>query len=426
MKKKALSFVLAMMLMSSVLSGCGGTGKTDTSAVDKNESVSDTSTASDVSKELTASDAEDSSEPAESKNEDSKADKSFAGGSGTVEDPWQVATAEQLDSIRNDLTAHYILTDDIDLSVYKNWVTIGSFKSLSDAPEDAEVPHPDYAFTGSFDGAGHTISNLTISSESPMATGLENGTSYIRNFTLKDVNVSGFYLVGGAVGLQFMNCPVSDIHLVGNNRLSGSQGIGGIVGTGFDLISDCSATADITVQGDNGACAGLIAGGTTMSSIKNCEVTDGSITAEGNNTWGFGALCGAPWGAPEIKDCKVSGTAIKVSGENNRLVGGLVGFGGTYEPAESAQITGCTVENTSINVSGTTDSVGGLIGAGKEMSEGSDVMSSFTVSGCKVSGSITGGGNHVDAIIGDPACAVSVDCEGGMTVSPASDNAQAA
>ena len=433
MKKKALSFVLAMMLMSSVLSGCGGTGKTDTSTADKSESVSDTSTASDVSKESNDSDVEDSSEPAESENEDSKADKSFAGGSGTVEDPWQVATAEQLDSIRNDLTAHYILTDDIDLSVYKNWDPIGSFKSLSDAPEDAEVPHPDYAFTGSFDGAGHTISNLTISSESPMATGLfgctsgtENGTSYIRNFTLKDVNVSGFYLVGGAVGLQFMNCPVSDIHLVGNNRLSGSQGIGGIVGTGFDLISDCSATADITVQGDNGACAGLIAGGTTMSSIKNCEVTDGSITAEGNNTWGFGALCGAPWGAPEIKDCKVSGTAIKVSGENNRLVGGLVGFGGTYDPAESAQITGCTVENTSIIVSGTTDSVGGLIGAGKEMSEGSDVMSSFTVSGCKVSGSITGGGNHVDAIIGDPACAVSVDCEGGMTVSSASDNAQAA
>jgi len=40
-----------------------------------------------------------------------------------------------------------------------------------------------------------------------------------------------------------------------------SQGIGGIVGTGFDLISDCTATADITVTGDDGACAGLIAGG---------------------------------------------------------------------------------------------------------------------------------------------------------------------
>ena len=288
MKKKALSFVLAMMLMSSVLSGCGGTGKTDTSAVDKNESVSDTSTASDVSKESTASDAEDSSEPAESENEDSKADKSFAGGSGTAEDPWQVATAEQLDSIRNDLTAHYILTDDIDLSVYKNCLDVEKLAIrifLND-----KIQEMNESVLLKFRIAQKMARTLYHVAGEPMATGLfgctsgtENGTSYIRNFTLKNVNVSGFYLVGGAVGLQFMNCPVSDIHLVGNNRLSGSQGIGGIVGTGFDLISDCSATADITVQGDNGACAGLIAGGTTMSSIKNCEVTDGSITAEGNN-----------------------------------------------------------------------------------------------------------------------------------------------
>lgn len=345
----------------------------------------------------------------------------FAGGAGTAEDPWQIATAEQLDRIRDDLTAHYVLIDDIDLSAYDNWLPIGVFHSLSDAPEDAEVPHPDYAFTGSFDGAGHTISNLTVSCESPMGAGLfgcisgtENGAAFIGHFTLENVNVSGFYLVGGAVGLQFMNCPVSDIHLIGDNKLTGMQGIGGIVGTGFDLISDCSATAEITVLGDDGACAGLIAGGTTMSSIKNCEVKGGSITAGGNDTWGFGALCGAPWGAAEITDCKVSGTMITVRGENNRLVGGLVGFAGTYDPTAPAQITGCTVEDVTIIVSETTDSVGGLIGAGKEMMEGSDVMSSFIVSGCMVSGSIAGGGNHVDAIVGDPACAVSVDCEGGM------------
>ena len=235
----------------------------------------------------------------------------FAGGSGTLNDPWQIATAEHLDRVRDDLTAHYILTADIDLSDHENWSPIGAFQSLSDAPEDAEVPHPDYAFTGTFDGAGHTISNLTVSCEAPMGAGLfgcasgtETGAAFIGNFTLENVNVSGYYLVGGAVGLQFMNCSVSDIHLVGNNHLTGLQGIGGIVGTGFDLISDCSATADITVLGDDGACAGLIAGGTTMSSIRNCEVTGGSITAEGNGTWGFGALCGAPWGAAEIKTAR--------------------------------------------------------------------------------------------------------------------------
>jgi len=395
MKKKIVSRVLVMLLLFSLLSSF------DSAA-------------------MTA--AADNSAPAEANDKATL----FAGGTGTAEDPWQISTAEQLYRIHDDLTAHYILIADIDLSAYENWTPIGAFQSLSDAPEDAEVPHPDYAFTGTFNGDGHTISNLTVSSDAPMGAGLfgcaagtENGAAYIRNFTLKNVNVSGFYLVGGAVGLQFMNCPVSDIHLVGENTLTGMQGIGGIVGTGFDLISNCSATADIVVQGDDGACAGLIAGGTTMSSVKNCEVTGGKITAEGSATWGFGALCGAPWGAAEITDCKVSGTVITVSGENNRLVGGLVGFGGTYDPTAPAQITGCTVEDVTIIVSETTDSVGGLIGAGKEMMEGSEVMSSFKISDCVVSGSITGGGNNVDAVVGDPACAVSVDCEGGMTFSSA-------
>ena len=420
---KSLSLILALLLVLSVLGGCGNKETVSTSG-----SAADSVTDGSASANENEADADaDSAEPS---GEGTDGDMLFAGGSGSAEDPWKIATAEQLDRIRDDLTGHYILIGDIDLSGYENWMPIGTFQPRSDAPEDAEVSHPDYAFTGTFDGAGHTISNLTISCEAPMGAGLfgcasgtESNAASIGHFTLKDVNVSGFYLVGGAVGLQFMNCPVSDIHLEGDNKLTGMQGIGGIVGTGFDLISDCSATADVIVSGDDGACAGLIAGGTTMSSIKNCQVTGGSITAEGNATWGFGALCGAPWGAAEITDCKVSGTMITVNGENNRLVGGLVGFGGTYAPEAPAQITGCTVENVTITVSETTDSVGGLIGAGKEMMEGSDQMSSFIISDCAVSGSISGGGNYVDAVVGDPACAASVDCQGGMTITPALDTA---
>lgn len=420
---KSLSLILALLLVLSVLGGCGNKETVSTSG-SAAASVTDGS-ASDNENEADAD-----AESAEPSGEGTDGDMLFAGGSGSAEDPWKIATAEQMDRIRDDLTGHYTLIDDIDLSGYENWMPIGTFRPRSDAPEDAEVPHPDYAFTGTFDGAGHTISNLTISSEAPMGAGLfgcasgtESNAASIGHFTLKNVNVSGFYLVGGAVGQQFMNCPVSDIHLEGDNKLTGMQGIGGIVGTGFDLISDCSATADVIVSGDDGACAGLIAGGTTMSSIKNCQVTGGSITAEGNATWGFGALCGAPWGAAEITDCKVSGTVITVNGENNRLVGGLVGFGGTYDPEAPAQITGCTVEDVTITVSETTDSVGGLIGAGKEMMEGSDQMSSFIISDCAVFGSISGGGNYVDAVVGDPACAASVDCQGGMTITAALDPA---
>ena len=39
-------------------------------------------------------------------------------GSGTNEDPWLISNAEQLDSIRNNLSAHYRLIADIDLGDY--------------------------------------------------------------------------------------------------------------------------------------------------------------------------------------------------------------------------------------------------------------------------------------------------------------------
>jgi hypothetical protein len=43
-------------------------------------------------------------------------------------------------------------------------------------------------------------------------------------------------------------------------------------------------------------------------------------------------------------------------------------------------------------------------------------LSSFDIKDCTVSRTITGGGNFVDSVVGDPACAVSVACEGGMTL----------
>ena len=61
------------------------------------------------------------------------ADTGFAGGSGTKEDPWQIASAEQLNLIRENLAGHYVLIADIDLSGYENWEPIGAFQSLSDA-----------------------------------------------------------------------------------------------------------------------------------------------------------------------------------------------------------------------------------------------------------------------------------------------------
>ena len=131
MKKKTVSLILAMMLLVTALSGCGGTGSSskpennateaDADAGEKTESAESVQESAEPVQEATEP-AQEASEPA---GEGTKEDVQFAGGSGTAEDPWQIATAEQLDRVRDDLKAYYILTEDIDLSGYENWIPIG-------------------------------------------------------------------------------------------------------------------------------------------------------------------------------------------------------------------------------------------------------------------------------------------------------------
>lgn len=58
----------------------------------------------------------------------------------------EISTAEELAQIGSDLSGHYVLTQDIDLSGYDNWSPIGSSSP----------------FTGVLDGQGHVVRNLTI------------------------------------------------------------------------------------------------------------------------------------------------------------------------------------------------------------------------------------------------------------------------
>lgn len=102
----------------------------------------------------------------------------------------QINDAAGLDNIRNDLTGDYCLTADIDLAGYSDgdgWEPIGTNGSR---------------FTGTFDGAGFTISNLTINSPSADFIGLfgyaEGAT--IQNVVLTDVDVTGQDFVGGLMG----------------------------------------------------------------------------------------------------------------------------------------------------------------------------------------------------------------------------------
>ncbi|MDR1096197.1 MAG: hypothetical protein LBL31_07385 [Spirochaetaceae bacterium] len=324
--------------------------------------------------------------------------------------PIKIRTAAQFNAIRNNLDGHYVLEADIDLSGYDNWEPIGIFEALSE--EEPESPNPAKVFSGTFDGNGHTISNVTINHpDIPVGVGLFGfavGGS-IRNLTIQNVNVIGFFLVGGLVGGQA--CTVENITLVGNNTITGVNGTGGIVGVSMAGLKNCTATANIVVSNmeipsvDNGY-AGIVAGGREgPTPLINC-IASGSITASGDSCI-LGGVCGAALGKDEVRGCEAVNVTINApKGKGN--IGGLLGFVGPIEGEEDADapalVIDCKVENITIMVASDTVNVGGLAGGSLNGSiapaEHTGDKTLFAIKNCQASGTITNGTTSVGSIAG--------------------------
>jgi|GEM_PF-2848883 len=336
--------------------------------------------------------------------------KGFSGGDGSIGNPFQIESAEQLTLVHSNLDKNFILIDDIDLSVYasgEGWNPIGSFVPASDAPEDAETPHLDFAFLGTFDGDGHCISNITINAADPataMATALfgcvaENGN--IKDLDVKDVTIVGGMMVSGVIGYAPAPNAVNNVNLIGTNSLTGTVMIGGIIGGGMSNIVDCSAVANITANGDYDDYIqgiGILAGGMEDCSITNCYA-EGSITVNGINAAGVGGLAGCAFESELVENCEANVTITVSSG--TILVGGLLGFSGiTTDPSAATLIKNCKVTAT-INATGASR-IGGIVGGGFYIADYASyypMPSAMQIVDCEANGTINGG-TLVGSIIG--------------------------
>ena len=192
----------------------------------------------------------------------------FAGGDGTAAAPYQIATAEGLDAVRNDLSAYYQLISDIDLSSYENWEPIGR----SNTP-----------FTGSFNGSGHTISNLKIISDSDYV-GLFGYVSNagISQVGLLDASVSGFERVGPLVGCA--NAGVITRCFSVNGDIHGTWSVGGLIGYGSSQVTN-SYVLGSSVSGNTyvGGLIGQIYG----SQLNHCFTLGGTVSGTSNSVGGL-------------------------------------------------------------------------------------------------------------------------------------------
>ena len=150
----------------------------------------------------------------------------YSGGSGAAEDPYQIATAEDLIALGEtpeDYDKHFKLMADIDLSGY-----VYDRAVIAADASDAEGGFQGTPFAGVLDGNGHTISRLTIEGGSCLGLFGQLGLgATISNLGLERADVSGTGdYVGGLVGCNYGSITTS----YSTGTVSGVKGVGGLVG----------------------------------------------------------------------------------------------------------------------------------------------------------------------------------------------------
>ena len=257
---------------------------------------------------------------------------SFSGeGSGTEEDPYQITNIYQLQEIDTDsahLAAHYILMNDIDASVTREWNDSTGFVPVGDE---------ETGFSGKLDGNNKTISGLYIFYLNYPAGIYE----YIsEKGIITDLNVTDFYIEGwepGVGAIAGINSGVISNSFV-SGEIYGSAKCGLLVGINRGgIISNSGSTGNIYAGSFCGGLVGYQNDGQIINSFSTAEVkgidyiggliggilsgnidssyTDNIITG----TSIVGGLAGRLYGG-NIRNCY---SASEVNGEE--YVGGLAG-----------------------------------------------------------------------------------------------------
>ncbi|WP_141213156.1 YDG domain-containing protein, partial [Janthinobacterium sp. PC23-8] len=192
------------------------------------------------------------------------------GGNGDLVTPYQIADVYGLQGIATQTyNKNYILAANIDASGTANWNRGSGRTGFAPLFDGDGAP-----YAGTFDGAGHSISGLTINGgDSPSSFGsglfasLQGGT--IRNLTMVGGSVAGGKNVGAVVGNN-VGGTISNVS--SSMAVSGNIYVGGLVGANRGVIRNASASGTVTgfASGNmNGSYVGGLVG-------SNLGIDDGS------------------------------------------------------------------------------------------------------------------------------------------------------
>ncbi len=271
----------------------------------------------------------------------------YGGGNGSTTDPFLIYSAEQMNTIGanfSDWGKCFTLMADIDMSAYTGtqYHIIGN----------STIP-----FTGTFDGNGHIISNLTYSTTAVvMYVGLFGYTNHatITNLGIDNINLhTGGSYAGGLIAWQESG---TVIHCYSTGTViasSTSTYVGGLVGRSSGTITCCFSTGSVSASSTFAAAyAGGLVGFLTSNTLSSC-CSAASVSASSSSNSYAGGLVGLQTSST-IACCYSTGSISASS--STAYVGGLLGFQGASTRMEKCYSTG------PIMATATTLYQGGLVG----------------------------------------------------------------
>jgi len=314
----------------------------------------------------------------------------YSGGSGTADDPYEIATAADLLALGErpeDYGGHFILTADLDLDPNLPGRRVFAKAVVAPDANDTEERFQGPCFTGVFDGGGHVVRNLHIEGGSYLGLfGVLDGGAIVTNLGLEDADVRGTGdYVGGLVSYNFGGTVTASF---GDGTIRGRRWAGGLVGMNQSHLVNASCSAVVMADDYAGGLVGYNHGGAIDTSYSTGSVGGNSRIgglagyngAEGSiaNSYATGFVTGSDRvgglvGSNDGGSIATSYSLGMVEGEG--LVGGLVG----------SQITGSIITSHSAGVISGTDGVGGLVG-----SNNGDISLSYSEAGVNGNGYVGG------------------------------------
>ncbi|MCL1873766.1 MAG: cadherin-like beta sandwich domain-containing protein, partial [Clostridiales bacterium] len=302
----------------------------------------------------------------------------------------KIYTPQDLYNVRNNLNGKYVLMNDIDLAGFNGgqWVPIGDLSYYGEKWE----------FYGTFDGQGHIIKNMKITSNAYSYVGLFGalgGSAVVKNVGLESTNISvSSSCVGGICGTGYYSTNAMIFNCYNNGTISVSSFsngsyVGGICGERVDTISYCYNTGNVDAL-DTGKGSSTVGGicASPYGSTSNCYNT-GNISATSYSGYSSaGGICGADGGL--ISYCYNTGSISSVNYSTSSNWGVTDSYsiaGGICAGSHARSISNCyNTGAVSSYCSSSSGYAGGI--AGRLQNYGRDVQ----ITNCYSSGDVSSSG----------------------------------